>query len=160
MRTNPAIPFWALLFLAMCSLSGCRKGPDLKNDYKNEYLVNGHIVVKGTDLGSPSQVAFEAALNDFLGDLKATGPISPGSLRALRDIGHLYCWEKKNHPEISDPDLVQVTTAKFHGRFKPRSADEVVEQDAAASIAEKTWCPLNFPNPVTQPPDFPANGYK
>ncbi|HEV3039028.1 MAG TPA: hypothetical protein VHA33_14715 [Candidatus Angelobacter sp.] len=118
--------------------------------------MNGHIIVKGSDLGAPSAVAFRAALNDSLSGRQ----ISPGFMRALQDVGWLYCWEKKEHPEKSDPDLVQATTAEFHNHFKPRNADEVVQLDVAAALAEKTWCPLGLPNPVTKPPEFPANSYQ
>ena len=47
-----------------------------------------------------------------------------------------------------------------HKHFKARNADEVVQLDSAAALAEMTWCPMGFPNPVTKPPGFPANGYQ
>src|SRR2546421_6984542 len=135
MRRSAAATLLALF--ALNGIPGCRGNTDFQKYYRNEYLVNGHIVVKGSDFGPPSQVAFKAALSDSLSNHQ----ISPGFSRELQDFGQFYCSVKstwrKDHKEEWTADLVQIATSRFHAYAQPQKADEVVHLDVTAAIAEK-----------------------
>lgn len=144
--TSRSLP--VLLCIAALAL-GCGLGSRL--DESGNAVVGGRVYRHGEDYGPIGEGAFRRALSEELATLHATTS-RPEFAAQLPELGKLYCSVKGDHPR----DFQQVegeASSRFREMgYAPQSADEVALKDIAAALAEQTFCPSGYPNPVVSYP--------
>ena len=136
-----------LLCLAALAL-GCGLGSRL--DESGDAVVGGRVYRHGEDYGPIGEAAFRRVLAEELATLHAT-TLRPEFVARLPAFGKLYCSVKGDQSR----DLGQVEGEASNKLRETgngaRSADEVMVLDVAAKLADDTFCPSGYPNPVSSP---------
>jgi len=141
-------PLLVLLGIAALAL-GCGLGSRL--DESGDAVVGGRVYRHGEDYGPIGEAAFRRVLSEELTALRATTP-RPEFVAQLPAFGRLYCSVKGNQPRDFWQVEGEASTKLRETGNGPRSADEVMVLDVAAKLAEKTFCPSGYPNPVVSYP--------
>jgi hypothetical protein len=136
-----------LLCIAGLAL-GCGLGSRL--DESGNAVVGGRVYRHGEDYGPIGEAAFRRALSEDLATLHATA-LRPEFAAQLPELGKLYCSVKGDQPRDFWQVAGEASSKLREMGYAPQSADEVAVKDIAAELAEQTFCPSGYPNPVSSP---------
>ncbi|HEY4590739.1 MAG TPA: hypothetical protein VII86_16040 [Thermoanaerobaculia bacterium] len=137
-----------LLCIAGLAL-GCGLGSRL--DESGNAVVGGRVYRHGEDYGPIGEAAFRRALSEDLATLHATA-LRPEFAAQLPELGKLYCSVKGDHPQDFWHVEGEASSKLQETGNGPWSADEVIMMDVAAKLADDTFCPSGYPNPVLSYP--------
>lgn len=124
----------------------------------DEFIRDGHVVVNGVDYGAPGEKAFESAIaaEGLIGP-QEVATVGLGVFREVHDVAQLYCSIRAKNPDVSAPNMIEMTTEAFHEHYQPAtSATDAMIRDAAAAEAAKFWCPSGYISTAQLPPRLPV----
>jgi hypothetical protein len=133
-----------LLCLAALAL-GCGLGSRL--DESGDAVVGGRVYRHGEDYGPIGEEAFRRLLSEELATLHSE-TLRPEFVAQLPELGKLYCSLKGDRPRDFWQVAGEASTKLRETGNGARSADEVMVIDIAAKLADDTFCPSGYPNPV------------
>jgi hypothetical protein len=137
-----------LLCLAALAL-GCGLGSRL--DESGNAVVGGRVYRHGEDYGPIGEQTFRRVLSEELATFKAA-TLRPEFVAQLPAFGKLYCSLKGDQPRDFWQVAGEASTRLRETGNGARSADEVMVLDVAAKLADDTFCPSGYSNPVLSYP--------